>query len=345
MTITSLRRSLAAGLAIATLAVLAACAAPADDHRPADSPGADSAAFPVTIEHALGTATIEREPSRVITLGQGATEAAIAVGVYPVGTETYPWGADADGHLPWVRGAYEAAGMPLPTVFTGGEQLDIEAIAELEPDLILAPWSGLTQEQHDLLAQLAPTVAYERAPWTTTWDGEIRAVARALGRVDAGEQAIADVDADLAAAAAAHPQYAGRTFSYVYTQGPGTLGVYMPTEQRVAMIEKLGLTLDPVIDELRPDDGSDWSLIGLEHADRLSDSDLVFTWYLDEGSRAQTLAQPLYASIPAVARGSVVAPDDPQLVTAMSMISPLTIAWSLERLTPLIDDAIAQLPA
>ena len=41
----------------------------------------------VSIDSALGTATIEAEPERIVTLGQGSTETAIALGTTPVGME------------------------------------------------------------------------------------------------------------------------------------------------------------------------------------------------------------------------------------------------------------------
>ncbi|GMA19333.1 iron-siderophore ABC transporter substrate-binding protein [Arsenicicoccus piscis] len=300
-------------------------------------------AFPVTIKHALGTATIPAAPKRVVTLGQGAAETAIALGVIPVGTETYAWGADKDGHLPWVKEAVQAAGGTLPTTFTGGQQVDVEKIAELSPDLILAPWSGITAAEYDQLKDIAPTVAYAKTPWATTWDGEITTVATALGKPDQAPVLIKKIDDTLAAAAKAHPRWAGKTFAYTYTTGPGTLGVYMPQEQRVTMISKLGLTLDPVIATLQPKDGADYTLIGLENANKLKDADLLFTFYMDAATKKQVESQPLYAAIPAVKRGTVVTSSDQQLVTAMSMINPLTVPWALPRLSTLIDEKVALL--
>lgn len=339
------RRGLLALAGSASLA-LAACGkdTPASAPSGAASSAGAAGTFPVTITHALGRATIEKAPQRVVTLGQGATEAAISLGTFPVATEAYAWGADKDGHLPWNREAYTKAGRDLPVVLAGGEQLDVEQIAELAPDLVLAPWSGLTQKQYDLLAKVCPVVAYEKTPWTTTWDGEIRTVATALGRPADGEKVIDGLRRQLAEAAAAHPTWKGRTFSYVYTTGPGTLGVYLPTEQRVAMVSALGLIVDPAVKDIKAADGSDWATIGLENADKLKDSELLFTWYLDEATRKQVVAQPLYASIPAVKRGSVVTSSDQQLVTAMSMINPLTVPWALPRMAPLVDAAIAKLP-
>src|SRR5699024_5299682 len=106
-------------------------------------------------------------------------------------------------------------------------------------------------------------------------------------------------------------EYKDLTFSFVYNSGPGTLGVFYPTEQRVAMVSALGLTPDPVIDELKEDydePGTDSALIGLENADKLNDSDLLFTFYSDEENRKEVESQGLYANSPAVKAGAVVAP-------------------------------------
>ncbi|MEB4614976.1 ABC transporter substrate-binding protein, partial [Leucobacter sp. M11] len=208
---------------------------------------------------------------------------------------------------------------------------------------ILAPWSGLTQEQFDVLTDIAPTVAYEEKPWTITWQDQMTLIGTALGKADAATELIEEIDGRFADAAAAHPEYAGVTFSYVYNTGPGTLGVFFAEEQRVAMASGLGLTVDPIVATLPETEGTDSAVIGLENADTLSDSDLLFTFYSDEANRSETEAQPLYRAIPAVERGSVVAPTEQPFVTASSMINPLTVPWVIERYEPLIDAAIAKL--
>ena len=135
----------------------------------------------VSIDSALGTATIEEEPERIVTLGQGSTETAIALGTTPVGMEEYEWGADDTGYLPWIYDEVKDRDEQLPELIEGSTELDIEAILELEPDLILAPWSGLTQEQYDLLADVAPTVAYPEQPWTIEWQQQIEIIGEAMG--------------------------------------------------------------------------------------------------------------------------------------------------------------------
>lgn len=325
--------------AVAAMLALSACSG-GDESAENGQGGGDWE--PVTIDSALGTATIEEEPERIVTLGQGSTETAIALGTTPVGMEEYTWGADETGYLPWIHEEVTERGDELPELFTGLTELDIEAILELEPDLILAPWSGVTQEQYDLLADIAPTVAYPEEPWTIEWDQQIEIIGEAMGQEDEAQGLIDDIHNQFDDAR--NEDYEDLTFSYIYNNGPGTLGVFYPDEQRVAMVSALGLTPDPVAEELRDDydaPGTQSALIGLENADKLSDSDLIFTFYMDEANREETEAQDLYASIPAVENGAVVASEDQAFVTASSMINPLTVPYTLERYEPMIDEAIA----
>ncbi|SFB50379.1 iron complex transport system substrate-binding protein [Amycolatopsis marina] len=336
------RRLRALGAAIAATAIgLSGCGTASTTETAPDSQGGD--AFPVTIESALGTAEIPQRPERIVTLGQGSAETAIALGQAPVGIESYEWGSDDTGYLPWIHEAVTAEGGQLPTQFTGGEDIDFEAIVELAPDVILAPWSGITQEQFDILNDIAPTVAYPGKAWSTDWDEQIKIIGKALGRTADADELITGIEQRFAEAAATRPRYADVTFSYIYTNGPGTLGVFLPDEQRVAMVSKLGLTVDPVVQTLPETEGTDSALIGLEQADKLRDSDLVFTFYANPETKKEIEAQPLYKSIPAVERGSVVASADNSFVTASSIINPLTVPWVIDRYLPEIDAAIAKL--
>jgi iron complex transport system substrate-binding protein len=337
-----LRRFAAAGTIVAFALTAGACSQDSDASE-SDSQGSGDFE-PVTIEHALGEAVIESEPERVVTLGQGSTETAIALGKTPVGMEEYAWGSDDTGYMPWIYEAVKDRGEELPEQFQGDTELDVEAIAELEPDVILAPWSGVTAEQYEQLDDIAPTVAYPEQPWTIEWDDQITTIGKALGHEEESEGLVDDIKEQLSDAK--RDEYKDLTFSFVYNSGPGTLGVFYPTEQRVAMVSALGLTPDPVIDELKEDydePGTDSALIGLENADKLNDSDLLFTFYSDEENRKEVESQGLYANIPAVKAGAVVAPEDQAFVTGSSIINPLTVPWALERYVPMIDKAVEKL--
>lgn len=348
------RGAMLAAATVTAALVLAGCggSSAASGEDPANSSTAEAtsggdaqraAHFPVTIDSALGKATISEPPERIVTLGQGSTETAIAMGHVPVGIEKYPWGAGKHGYLPWVHEAVKEAGAKLPKQFTGGTELDIEAVAALEPDVILAPWSGITQQQFDLLSQIAPTVAYPDKPWSTQWAEQIRIIGKALGEPEEATEEIAQIKDRFAQVRRQNPTFAKHTFAYTYTNGPGTFGVYLKGEQRVEMLRKMGLELLPKIAEMPAQNGNWYTELGLENVDTVKDADLLFTWYMDGKSRKQLMKQPLYAGIPAIERGSVVAAKDHSFVTASSMINPLTVPWSVDRYVPMIHEAIGDL--
>ncbi|MGW4220952.1 iron-siderophore ABC transporter substrate-binding protein [Streptomyces bacillaris] len=340
------RHTLAASAtAVALAVVLAGCSSDGDSGKDAakDS-GKDASnsagAFPVSIKSSLGTAEIKEKPQRIVTLGQGSAETAIALGQTPVGIESYPWGSDKSGYLPWIDEAVKKSGDKLPKQFTGGEEIDFEAITELEPDVILAPWSGITQKQYDVLKDIAPTVAYPDQAWSTDWDQQIDIIGKALGRTKDTDALKTKIEKQLSDAAATRPNYKGVTFSYIYNTGPGTLGVFKPEEQRVKMVSSLGLTVDPVVNGFKETPGTDSALIGLENAEKLKDSDVIFTFYTDEKNRKEIEGQKLYGEIPAIKKGAVVASNDNSFVTASSIINPLTVPWTIERYLPIIDEAV-----
>ena len=130
-----------------------------------------AAQFPVTIEHAFGTTTIESAPERVATVAWANHEVPIALGVVPVGMSKATWGDDDnDGVLPWVEDALTAMGASTPVLFDETDGINFEAVADTKPDVILASYSGLTQEDYDTLSKIAPVVAFPEVAWGTSWE-------------------------------------------------------------------------------------------------------------------------------------------------------------------------------
>ena len=338
MPLTRLRATTTA-LLLATPLALAGCGS--DSGSDADATSGGDGAFPVSIKSSLGTAEITEKPEKVVTLGQGSTETSIALGTIPVGMEEYAWAADKSGYTPWVNEAVKDEGGKLPEFVGAGEELDMEKIVELEPDVILAPWSGITQEQYDSLSEIAPTVAYPDQAWSIDWDEQIEIIGQALGQEDDAAKLVTDLEKQLADEAKKHPDWKNYTFSYVYTT-PDTLGVFKPTEQRADMVRKLGLKSDPAVDKMKETEGTDSAVIAYENADKLNDSDLIFTFYSDPKAKKQAMSNKLYASIPAIKAGAVVSSDDNSFVTASSMINPLTVPYALKTYPDMIDEAIAK---
>lgn len=127
----------------------------------AETTGGDSGVFPVTVTHAYGTTTIDAEPERVATVGWSNQEAALALGVVPVIMEKATWGDDDDdGVLPWVEEKLTELGAETPDLYDATDGIDFEAIADADPDVILAAYSGLSKDDYETLSQIAPVVAF-----------------------------------------------------------------------------------------------------------------------------------------------------------------------------------------
>lgn len=339
-----LRRTLVAVTTATAVLALAACGSDdsSEETTGAATPAAEAGAFPVTISGALGETTIEEAPERVVTLGWGASDIALSLDVVPVGIETDAWAGDEDGYQPWFRDAVEAKGAELPTTIQMYPELDVEAVIALEPDLILAPQSGLDQATFDQLSEFTNVVAYPEGPWVTPLDEQVQIAATALGVPDAAQPLLDGIDTTLADAAAEHPEFAGKTVAYVASQDLGTLAAYVPGDPRVDMLTGLGFELAPSVAGLTAPEGLFTADIGLENSDMLSDVDVLFTWFNDETERAATEAQPLFASIPAFASGAYVPMVDRQLGMAVSISTPLSVPWAIDTYVPMITEAVAK---
>lgn len=330
--------------ASATGASTAPSPAPAADGASVSSAptaaGPDATGFPLTLTTALGDAVIPAPPRRVITLGLGADDLALALGVAPVGVGRADWGGDADGYWPWVRQALERQGKPLPETIRMYPELDVEHIIALQPDLVLAPFSGMSAQAFRQLSAFVPVVGYPDAPYLTPVPTQVDLSAAALGKTEKAEAVKQGIHDALAQAAHKWPMLQGKSFAYVRADlGSGNFAAYVPGDPRVDTLSAMGLTLAPAVRGLRASGGHFAHYLGFEHADRLADVDVLVSWFYNAQERDKVAAVPLFASIPAVRRGAYVALDDPGLVMASSSGAPLAIAWMLDRLGPQLAQA------
>ncbi|WP_125777071.1 iron-siderophore ABC transporter substrate-binding protein [Antribacter gilvus] len=326
------RRSLTAvaGLVAATALALAGCASPDDSATEASSPAAGGATdeFPVTIEHAFGETVVEAEPERVATWGWGSTEAAVAVGVFPVAVAEQVWTVGEGNLLPWVEAAYDEAGVEHPVVLTDdGESVPYEEFVEAAPDLIVAPYSGITEEQYDLLSEIAPVVVYPEAAWTTPWDETISITAESLGRTAAGEQVLADVDEFTDGIAEEHPEFEGKTIAAIVdSPSEGLVYVYTSADPRAGFLEALGFTTAPSVDELDTSDGGFFYTLSYEELDKLESDVVVAYTYTEEEAAALPTRKELQA-VPAFAAGKVAQVVGQVNVSSVSPPTALSYDW------------------
>lgn len=300
---------------------------------PEASPAAD--AFPVTIDHVYGSTTIETKPARVVTIGWSTTDALVALGVIPVQVPLDSYGGDENGLLPWVT---EAIGdNPLPETRDDSAGVPFEEVINAGPDLILALYSGITQDEYDRLSEIAPTVAYPEIAWTNNWQDITRTAGLAVGLGPEAEQLIVDTEAMVAERAAEYPAIEGK--SYLYGSVFEQFAIYTEFDARSQFLNLLGMVPSETVQNLEATDETTFFVnMSFESANTLV-ADIVIFWFDTQETYDQQAQEFHIQAIPAFDEGRFVPIVGTDLVMATSAWSTLSIEYALETFLPLLDAA------
>ena len=324
-------RLLAIGAAAVLAVGLAACSstAPQSTASAGGNPASDDA-FPVTIEHAYGETTITEKPERVATIAWANQEVPLALGIVPVGFEAVTWGDDDDnGILPWVEEKIDELGGDEPVLFDNADGIDYEAIADTQPDVILAAYSGLSEEEYDQLSKIAPVVAFPEIAWGTSVDDMVEMNSAALGLSEEGDALIEELHADSDAALEANSALVDKKvlFAYLDPADLSQIGFYTQIDTRPGYLKSIGLPMPEIVEE-NADSDQFYLTVSAEEAEKFADVD-VFVTYGDDSLIATLQADPLLSKIPAIAEGRITILPDATPVAASANPSPLSIPWGL----------------
>ncbi|TFV82816.1 iron-siderophore ABC transporter substrate-binding protein [Blastococcus sp. CT_GayMR16] len=317
---------------VTVLAVAALLTAGCGSDSPEDSGGtAPSGAFPVTVSTAFGDVTVEEEPTRIVAVGWSDAETALALGVQPVGASDW-LGFGGEGVGPWAEGRYDEAPEIIETL-----EPSYEAIAALEPDLILDTRSDGTEERYELMSAIAPTIGAPEGvgPYQTTWQQQLEMVGQALGKADEAAAIQDDVDQAFADAVAANPDFDGTEVAVGAYTSEG-FGAYVRGDGRVDFMEQLGFQNKPEIQDLAEEN---FFIPVSDEQVSLLDAQLtvVFPIFVDA---AEITANPLWGTLPSVQAGHALVLEDEDLVSAFSSGSSLGIQYALENAVPMFADAL-----
>lgn len=335
------------------LLALAACSSDdannSEDNGTADSGTPDTqedAEYPIVIEHAFGEAVIEEKPERVATVAWGNQDVVLALGVEPVGFSAANFGVQDDsGLLPWTAEQIDELGIEDPNIYQDTDGLDFEAISDSQPDVIMAAYSGITQEEYDLLAQIAPVVAYPTSAWTTTWREQISMIATGMGMEADGEQLISDTEDEVAEKLSAHPEIEGKSVVWVNFSATDMSGLhlYTPVDTRVKfLVDELGMEYPQSVMDAIEDDTAYSLSLSAENADLLNDADIIIGYGDDELYEA-VKADSRLGQIPAIERGSVFFIGNSTPLAASGTPTSLSISYTIEEYLDLIGEAVSQL--
>ncbi|MEU6660495.1 iron-siderophore ABC transporter substrate-binding protein [Streptomyces sp. NPDC046821] len=294
-------RALTAGLLAGLLALtgtlaLTACGTSGDGVSPSSSTRTHS------VETAMGDVEVPVHPRRVVVLDTGELDSALTLGVKPVGATR---AATEDGFPSYlaeddVRGIKPVGEIADP---------DLEAVAALEPDLILTSKirDGRRYEQ---LSAIAPTVMTETTG--TTWKMNFQVHAAALGRKEAAKKVLSEYDAHIAKVTTAmggKEKAAATDISFVRFVEGSDIRIYGRQNYIGTIFSDLGVGRPPIADKAR--DGFSYD-VSPEKVD-LADADVVFTSTYGDPAKARatrTMNSGLWKGLKAYRDGRIFEVDD-----------------------------------
>ncbi len=301
----------------------------------AGAPPTSTSAFPVTVEHALGSTVVEAAPARVVTVGVTEQDTVLALGVAPVGVTDW-YGEQPYATWPW---AQDELGDARPTVLSSADGLEYERIAELRPDLIIGTNAGLDEESFEKLSAIAPTIAHPKgAPlYFSPWDDQARLIGQALGKEAEMAAIVADIDARFAAAAAAHPEFADRQVIFLQNAFYDGSAIAYQEGLSTEFLTDLGFDVPAELDAFATEGQA---YIPLEQLSVLDTSD-VLLWATETPADRTALEQePLYNALEEVRDGRLVFTDG-VTAGAIYFTSPLSLPFALDQLVPALASTLA----
>jgi iron complex transport system substrate-binding protein len=323
-----IRRS-AIAVAAGVLVLLAACG-PNSDTDDSGSDGAGASGFPVSIENKFGTATINAEPKRIVTVGLVEQDALLALGVVPIATTEW-FGKKPGAIWPWAEKALGSA--TKPEVLTDTDGIQFEKIAALKPDLIIAMYSGVTAEDYATLSKMAPTVAQPKnqVDYGVSWQEVARTVGTAVGRKAQAEKLVSDLEARFATIRKERPEFNGAT-GLMATTYEG-YWVYGPQDPRGRLLQDLGFKMPDGLAEVT---GKEFGAnLSKERIDLLDAKVLIWLIESYDADKAKVQGDPLYSKLKVNTEArDIYLVNEEEVGAATSFISVLSLPLLLDKLVP-----------
>lgn len=268
-----------------------------------------------TVEHAMGTETFDAVPQRVVVIDSPQLDAMLALDVVPVGATESGAAGGFPGYIADRLKDTESVGATV--------EPDIDAIANLDPDLIIG--SKIRHEAiFDELEAIAPTVFSENSG--TDWNEQALITAAALNKTDAMTQMISDLDARASSVGEAVGAK-GTTLSMVRFR-PDNFRLYGPETFSGSILAKAGF-------DLGERKWNEFSMMELSpELFAQIDGDIVF--YTNPGGdpAATTLetVSGLWSDLPAVKNKKVYEVDDETWMVGIGVLGANVVLDDVEKL-------------
>jgi iron complex transport system substrate-binding protein len=172
-----------------------------------EEPGEVAKDGSVTVKHVFGETKIPAPPKRVVSAGFTEQDDLLAVGVVPIAVTDW-FGGEPFGVWPW---AQPKLGGAQPVVLSLADGIQVDQIAALNPDLIVATNAGLDQDTYTKLTAIAPTIAQSgQDAFFEPWKDQATTIGQAVFKHDDMQKLIAGVEEKFTTAGTNNPQFAGK---------------------------------------------------------------------------------------------------------------------------------------
>jgi iron complex transport system substrate-binding protein len=318
----SRRGFLRAGAAAGLLAVAAppACSS----HKP--TPTQTAGGGPVTVTHVFGETTVPEPPKRVVSAGFTCQDDLLALGVVPIAVTNW-FGDQPSAVWPWAR---PKLGNAKPVVLNLDNGIQLQQIAGLKPDLIVATDAGVDQDTYQKLSAIAPTLAQaDGYAFFEPWKDQATAIGQAVFQPDQMKSLIGGVDRSFAGVADKYPQFKNK--KVLLLQGKlHQDNVVATTGWRTEFLTQMGLVIADGIQPFAVDQQR--AFIPRDKIKAVLDAVDLLIWATEsDGDQAALLANPDVAGL---RPRSVFTTKDQ--AGAIAFASPLSYPLVADQLPPLI---------
>ena len=323
-------------LAACVALTLSACGTSGDSGSDTEASGAaEAGAFPVTVDHAYGSTTIDAEPMRIVTIGWSGQDAVIALNKVPVAMESFSGDGIENNILPWDASRLNGA---KPVLMTTNPDIPFEQILRLDADVILAVYSGIDEGEYKRLSDIAPTVAFPDQPWDTAWDKQMSMIGAALGQPEQAQTLIDETGAYFEKQAADHPQFQGKTATYAMRTDEGLI-VFCGTDPRIRLLGQLGVKTSPGVDAVCTSGDSSVS-VGMESIDTL-DADVFILVDADGTHLDKLMSFGPFANMTSVSNGRLVRLVGMDYAMATSAPTVLSVPYAFDEFIAQLSDKLS----
>ena len=323
-------------LAACVALTLSACGTSGDSGSDTEASGAaEAGAFPVTVDHAYGSTAIDAEPMRIVTIGWSGQDAVIALNKVPVAMESFSGDGIENNILPWDASRLNGA---KPVLMTTNPDIPFEQILGLDPDVILAVYSGIDEGEYKRLSDIAPTVAFPDQPWDTAWDKQMSMIGAALGQPAQAQTLIDETGAYFEKQAADHPQFQGKTATYAMRTDEGLI-VFCGTDPRIRLLGQLGVKTSPGVDAVCTSGDSSVS-VGMESIDTL-DADVFILVDADGTNLDKLMSFGPFANMTSVSNGRLVRLVGMDYAMATSAPTVLSVPYAFDEFIAQLSDKLS----